>query len=36
MTFSSFLILWAVFVMFTAIAWALILYFFLLDVTNNK
>ena len=34
MTFTSFLILWAACVLFTAMA--LILYFFLLDITNNK
>ena len=34
MTFSSFLVLWAGAVLCTAIA--LILYFFIIDVTNNK
>ena len=34
MTFSSFLMLWAGCVLFTAMA--LILYFFIIDVTNNK
>ena len=34
MTFSSFLALWAASVLFTAVV--LILYFFIIDITNNK
>ena len=34
MTFTTFLLIWAGSVLFTATA--LIVYFFLLDITNNK